>query len=77
MAGGEGSASAKPPSNSSTELSASSGRTTWSIKDKNLYLLSAPRMRLDHPALKRAVRERRRLFDANVMLIEDKASGPS
>jgi len=33
------------------------------------------RRRLEYPALKRAVREQRDLFDANMVLIEDKASG--
>jgi predicted phage terminase large subunit-like protein len=33
------------------------------------------RQRLEYPALKRAVREQQSLFDANVVLIEDKASG--
>jgi phage terminase large subunit-like protein len=33
------------------------------------------RRRLEYPALKRAVREQQNLFDANVVLIEDKASG--
>jgi predicted phage terminase large subunit-like protein len=33
------------------------------------------RQRLEYPALKRAVREQQNLFSANVVLIEDKASG--
>jgi predicted phage terminase large subunit-like protein len=33
------------------------------------------RRRLEYPALKRAVREQQSLFNANVVLIEDKASG--
>jgi phage terminase large subunit-like protein len=33
------------------------------------------RRRLEYPALKRAVREQQSLFDATVVLIEDKASG--
>jgi hypothetical protein len=33
------------------------------------------RKRLENPALKRAVCEQQSLFDANVVLIEDKASG--
>jgi phage terminase large subunit-like protein len=33
------------------------------------------RRRLEYPALKRAVREQQSLFGANVVLIEDKASG--
>src|SRR6202040_2339250 len=53
----------------------SASRTTWGIKGKNLYLLSVLRRRLEYPALKRAVREQQSLFNANVVLIEDKASG--
>ena len=49
--------------------------TTWGIKGKNLYLLNVLRKRLEYPALKRAVREQQSLFHANVVLIEDKASG--
>jgi len=33
------------------------------------------RKRLEYPALKRAVREQQSLFNASVVLIEDKASG--
>jgi phage terminase large subunit-like protein len=33
------------------------------------------RRRLEYPALKRAVREQQSLFSADVVLIEDKASG--
>lgn len=61
--------------NKATELSDFSVCTTWGIKGKNLYLLSVLRKRLEYPALKRAVREQQNLFDANVVLIEDKASG--
>src|SRR5207248_3664692 len=45
------------------------------MRDKNLYLLGVLRRRLEYPALKRAVREQRDHFGANVVLIEDKASG--
>jgi predicted phage terminase large subunit-like protein len=45
------------------------------VKDKNLFLLGVFRRRLEYPALKRAVREQQELFNANVVLIEDKASG--
>jgi predicted phage terminase large subunit-like protein len=55
--------------------SRSEGFPTWGIKGKNLYLLSVLRRRLEYPALKRAVREQQNLFDASVVLIEDKASG--
>jgi predicted phage terminase large subunit-like protein len=61
--------------NKATELSDFSVCTTWGINGKNLFLLSVFRRRLEYPALKRAVREQQSLFDANVVLIEDKASG--
>jgi predicted phage terminase large subunit-like protein len=61
--------------NKATEISDFSVCTTWGIKGKNLYLLSVLRRRLEYPALKRAVREQQNLFDASVVLIEDKASG--
>ena len=44
-------------------------------KRQNLFLLPVFRRRLEYPALKRAVREQQSLFGANVVLIEDKASG--
>jgi predicted phage terminase large subunit-like protein len=61
--------------NKATELSDFSVCTTWGIKGKNLYLLGLLRQRLEYPALKRAVREQQNLFNASVVLIEDKASG--
>src|SRR5947208_278632 len=61
--------------NKATELSDFSVCTTWGMRDKNLYLLGVLRRRLEYPALKRAVREQRDHFGANVVLIEDKASG--
>jgi predicted phage terminase large subunit-like protein len=61
--------------NKATELSDFSVRTTWGAKGKELFLLNVFRRRLEYPALKRAVREQQSLFDANVVLIEDKASG--
>ena len=61
--------------NKATELSDFSVCTTWGIKDKDLFLLGVFRRRLEYPALKRAVREQQSLFGANVVLIEDKASG--
>jgi predicted phage terminase large subunit-like protein len=45
------------------------------VGGKKLFLLGVFRRRLEYPALKRAVREQQSLFDANVVLIEDKASG--
>jgi predicted phage terminase large subunit-like protein len=61
--------------NKATELSDFSVCTTWGIKGKNLYLLGVLRKKLEYPALKRAVRDQQSLFNANVVLIEDKASG--
>jgi len=61
--------------NKATELSDFSVCTTWGIKGKTLYLLSVLRKKLEYPALKRAVREQQSLFNASVVLIEDKASG--
>jgi predicted phage terminase large subunit-like protein len=61
--------------NKATELSDFSVCTTWGVKDKNVYLLGLLRQRLEYPALKRAVREQQILFNANEVLIEDKASG--
>src|SRR5438270_13677204 len=61
--------------NKATELSDFSVCTTWGVRDKSLYLLGVLRRRLDYPARKRAVREQRDQFGANVVLIEDKASG--
>src|SRR5947207_9545172 len=45
------------------------------VKGKDLFLLHVFRRRLEYPALKRAVRDQQSLFDATVVLIEDKASG--
>jgi predicted phage terminase large subunit-like protein len=61
--------------NKATELSDFSVCTTWGVKGKDLYLLAVFRQRLEYPALKRAVREHQSEFGANVVLIEDKASG--
>jgi predicted phage terminase large subunit-like protein len=61
--------------NKATELSDYSVCTTWGVKDKKLFLLGVFRRRLEYPALKRAVREQQSLFNATVVLIEDKASG--
>jgi predicted phage terminase large subunit-like protein len=61
--------------NKATELSDFSVCTTWGVCGKKVYLLGLLRQRLEYPALKRAVRDQQRLFEANVVLIEDKASG--
>jgi predicted phage terminase large subunit-like protein len=62
--------------NKATELSDFSVCTTWGVKGKNVvFLLGLFRRRLEYPALKRAVRDQQNLFNASVVLIEDKASG--
>jgi predicted phage terminase large subunit-like protein len=61
--------------NKASELSDFSVCTTWGIKDKDFYLLHVLRKRMEYPELKRAVREQAQAFVANVVLIEDKASG--
>ena len=61
--------------NKATELSDFSVCTTWGIVGKDLYLLHVLRRRMEYPELKRTVCEQCRAFGANVVLIEDKASG--
>src|SRR5438270_3483996 len=61
--------------NKATELSDFSVCTTWGVKGKELFLLAVFRQKLEYPALKRAVREQQGLFEATVVLVEDKASG--
>ncbi|MGH7190240.1 MAG: phage terminase large subunit, partial [Acetobacteraceae bacterium] len=61
--------------NKATELSDFSVCTTWGLLDRHLYLLHVLRKRLDYPNLKRAVREQAELHNAEIVLIEDKASG--
>ena len=61
--------------NKATELSDYSVCTTWGVKGKHLFLIGLFRRRLEYPALKRAVREQQNLFNASVVLIEDKATG--
>jgi predicted phage terminase large subunit-like protein len=61
--------------NKATELSDFSVCTTWGVTGKDLFLLGVFRRRLEYPALKRAVRQQQSQFNANLVLIEDKASG--
>ena len=61
--------------NKSGELNDFSVCTTWGATFNNYYLLSVFRKRLDYPALKKAVREQAERYQANIILIEDKASG--
>jgi predicted phage terminase large subunit-like protein len=57
------------------ELNSYSVCTTWGIAQKHLYLLHVFRKRLDYPDLKRAVRNQAQAHRANVVLIENRASG--
>ena len=61
--------------NKASELSNFSVCTSWGVKGKDLYLLHVLRKRMEYPELKRAVCEQCQAFAANVVLIEDKASG--
>ena len=61
--------------NKVTELSDYSVCPTWGLKSKKLYLVHVSRRRMDYPELKRQVREQAALYQAKVILIEDKASG--
>jgi hypothetical protein len=63
------------PADEATE--AKPGLERVGAKGKELFLLGLFRRRLEYPALKRAVREQQSQFEANVVLIEDKASAPS
>jgi len=61
--------------NKSGELNDFSVCTTWGATLDQYYLLDVYRKRLNYPDLRRAVREQCRQFHADVVLIEDKASG--
>jgi predicted phage terminase large subunit-like protein len=58
-----------------TDSSSFSACTTWGISGKEYYLLHVLRQRLNYTALKRAVQENARAFDADVILIENRSSG--
>jgi predicted phage terminase large subunit-like protein len=61
--------------NKSGELNDYSVCTTWGASWDSYYLLSVFRRRLNYPDLKRAVLEQARQHHADIVLIEDKASG--
>ena len=63
--------------NKDTELSNFSVCTTWGIKDQRLFLLDVHRRRMDFPTLKRAVIDLATVHRADIVLVEDKASGIS
>ena len=49
--------------------------TTWGVKGKNIFLINVFRKRLLFPELKREVVYQQRLFNADIVLVEDKSSG--
>jgi predicted phage terminase large subunit-like protein len=59
----------------SGELNDFSVCTTWLADFENHYLIDVFRKRLDFPSLKRAVKEQASKHTADLILIEDKASG--
>ena len=61
--------------NKSGELNDFSVCTTWGVAYGCSYLLSVFRKRLNYPDLKRAVKDQARQHHAQIVLIEDKASG--
>jgi predicted phage terminase large subunit-like protein len=63
--------------NKDTELSNYSVCTTWGLKKQHMFLLDVYRHKVEFPDLKRAVRELAALHRANIVLVEDKASGSS
>jgi predicted phage terminase large subunit-like protein len=63
--------------NKDTELSNFSVCTTWGVKDQHLFLLDVYRQRMDFPTLKRAVIDLAAVHRADIVLVEDKASGIS
>src|SRR5262245_55222358 len=61
--------------NKDTERSDYSVCTTWGVIRNHLYLLDVFRRKLDFPSLKRAVLDLAQLHKAQLVLVEDKASG--
>lgn len=61
--------------NKAGELNDYSVCTTWGEKDKHFYLLHVLRRRMEYPDLKRAIYEQARAHNADIIVIEDKASG--
>jgi predicted phage terminase large subunit-like protein len=61
--------------NKSGNLNDYSVCTTWGVTCENYYLLDVFRRRLNYPDLKRAVKEQASRHQADIILIEDKASG--
>ncbi len=49
--------------------------TTWQESDERYYLIDVLRQRLEYPDLKKRIIQEERMHGADVVLIEDKASG--
>jgi predicted phage terminase large subunit-like protein len=61
--------------NKGGELNDFTACTTWQADFENHYLIDVFRKRLDYPNLKRAVKEHAQKHNADIIIIEDKASG--
>lgn len=61
--------------NKASELSDYSALTMWGVKERHMWLLSVLRRRIEFPELKRAIKDMAREHRADVVLIEDRASG--
>ena len=61
--------------NKIAELADFSVCTTWGMKGQHMYLLDVFRRKMEFPELKRMVRELSGLWNADVVLVEDKSSG--
>ncbi|HEX4159985.1 MAG TPA: phage terminase large subunit [Rhizomicrobium sp.] len=61
--------------NKASELSDYTVFTVWGVKDRHLWLLSVLRRRMEYYELKRVLKEEIARHRANVVLIEDRASG--
>ena len=61
--------------NKASELSDYTVFTVWGVKDRHLWLLSVLRKRMEYYELKRVLKETIALHRADVVLIEDRASG--
>jgi predicted phage terminase large subunit-like protein len=61
--------------NTISEMSDYSVCTVWGINKSDVYLLDVFREKLTYPELKRAVKQLAQTYRADVVLIEDKASG--
>jgi predicted phage terminase large subunit-like protein len=61
--------------NKASELADYSVCTTWGVRAKGFYLLHVLRRKLNYPELKRCVAAQQQAFAAQIVLIEDKASG--